>query len=131
MTILLDTHLVLWMVAEPDRIPSTFRSVLENIEETLFYSAASIWEIAIKSSLGRDDFYADPAEIARELEKLAVPELPVRSAHCCAVPSLPSLHKDPFDRLLIAQARVEGMILHTVDSGLDQYGSMVRVIAKT
>ena len=128
MTILLDTHLVLWMVAEPERLPGDLRELVASPNRSVFYSAANIWEIAIKASLGRADFKADPEEIRLELEAMSVPELPIRSVHTAAVAKLPDLHRDPFDRVLVAQAATEGMILHTADRTLSSYGDMVRVV---
>ena len=96
--------------------------MLENEESALHFSAASIWEVVIKDSLGRADFSVNPARLRRLLVANGWHELPVSSEHALAVAALPPLHKDPFDRILLAQARVEGLQLVTADRGLQQYG---------
>ena len=122
MRCLLDTHVLLWAAGDPDRIPPKLRSTLENEESALHFSAASIWEVVIKDSLGRADFSVNPARLRRLLVANGWHELPVSSEHALAVAALPPLHKDPFDRILLAQARVEGLQLVTADRGLQQYG---------
>ena len=94
-------------------------------EHQLYFSAAAIWEIVIKLNLGREDFRVDPHRLRKGLVLNGYTELPVTAEHALQVDSLPLLHKDPFDRLLLAQARVEGMRLVTVDATVAQYGEPV------
>ena len=122
MKLLLDTHVILWVAGQPEKLSAPARSLLTTPENTLFFSAASIWEIVIKRGLGREDFKVDPARLRRMLLSHGYTELPIAAEHALRVESLPLLHKDPFDRLLIAQAREEGMQLLTVDASVLQYG---------
>jgi len=94
----------------------------------IFFSAASVWEVAIKSALRRRDFDADPAALAEALPRAGFAELPVTAAHAARVASLPSIHRDPFDRLLVAQAFAEPMTLLTNDEVLGGYGALVKVV---
>ncbi|MBS1212475.1 MAG: hypothetical protein H6R26_1091 [Proteobacteria bacterium] len=128
MNLLLDTHLVLWAAGEPDRLSDKARQLLVDSANELYYSAASLWEIAIKRTLGRADFQVDPRRLWRMLPANGYRELPVTGEHAIAVETLPALHKDPFDRLLLAQARVEGLHLLTADRLLAQYGSPVQLV---
>jgi PIN domain nuclease of toxin-antitoxin system len=123
MKLLLDTHLLLWAAGEPDRIPQTTRELLLDSANELYFSAASIWEIVIKRALGRDDFRVDPARLRKLLVANGYVELAIEAEHALAVEALPPLHKDPFDRMLLAQARTEGLQLVTADSQVQQYGS--------
>lgn len=122
MKLLLDTHVILWVAGQPEKISEPARSLLTLPESTLFFSAASIWEIVIKRGLGREDFKVDPARLRKMLVSHSYTELPITAEHALRVETLPLLHKDPFDRLLIAQARAEGMQLLTVDASILQYG---------
>lgn len=97
------------------------RSCIENDENVLFFSAASLWEVAIKASLGREDFQVDVRVLRRGLLDNDYQELPITSRHVVFIPSLPLIHKDPFDRILIAQATVEGIALLTADAQVAQY----------
>jgi PIN domain nuclease of toxin-antitoxin system len=126
--LLLDTHLLLWVAGEPRKLSKAARRVLETAENTLIFSAASLWEIAIKQSLGRKDFRADARLLRRGLLDNGYEELAVTGAHAVAIATLPSLHKDPFDRILLAQAQVEGITLLTADDRVAQYpGAVQRV----
>jgi len=128
MKLLLDTHLLLWAAASPERLSAGARALLQDAENELFFSAASLWEIAIKSSLGRDDFRVDARLLRRSLLDNGYRELPIGSEHAVATDALPPLHKDPFDRMLIAQAMAEGMILLTADETVAAYpGAIQRV----
>ncbi|WP_417563097.1 type II toxin-antitoxin system VapC family toxin [Microbacterium sp.] len=129
MIILLDTHLLLWAAYTPDRLPASTRDDIDNDDNTLLFSAASIWEVSIKSSLGRADFDVDPYVLRRGLIENAYVELPVTAAHAAAVRDLPAVHRDPFDRMLVAQARVEGVTLQTNDRLVAAYGSPARLVA--
>ena len=126
MKLLLDTHLLLWAAGEPDRISPTARKLIEDPRNELLFSAASLWEVAIKRSLGRDDFQVDTRLLRRGLLDNGYVELPIRSHHVVAIESLPPLHKDPFDRILVAQAIVEGITLLTTDSMVAQYPGPIR-----
>ena len=128
MKFLLDTHLLLWAAGQPERLSKPARELIENPDNMLFFSAASIWEIAIKSSLGREDFKADSRLIRRGLIDNGYQEIAISSEHAAGVQALPLVHKDPFDRLLIAQSLVEGMPLVTVDPILSQYPGMIQQV---
>ncbi|MFZ0961320.1 MAG: type II toxin-antitoxin system VapC family toxin [Terriglobia bacterium] len=128
MKLLLDTHLLLWAAGEPDQLPAPARALIADPANELIFSAASLWEIAIKRQLGRNDFQVDPRLLRRGLRDNGYLELPVSSDHALAIDSLPPLHKDPFDRILIAQATVEGMILLTVDPVVARYQGPVRKV---
>lgn len=128
MKLLLDTHLLLWAAGQPDRLPKATRKLLSSEANELLFSAASIWEVAIKRGLGRSDFQADPRLLRRGLLDNGYGELPIFSDHVVAVDSLPMLHKDPFDRLLVAQATVEGITLLTADSVVARYPGPVRLV---
>ncbi len=128
MKFLLDTHLLLWAAGQPERLSKSARELIENPDNALYFSAASIWKIAIKSSLGREDFKADARLIRRGLIDNGYREISISSEHAAGVQSLPLVHKDPFDRLLIAQSLVEGMPLVTVDPVLSQYPGMIQQV---
>ena len=128
MRLLLDTHLLLWTAGQPHRLSPEARALVEEPENRLLFSAASLWEIAIKSGLGRADFRADARLVRRGLLDNAWEELPVTSAHAVAVAHLPRLHKDPFDRMLLAQAETEGVLLLTGDATVAQYPGPVRLV---
>mgnify|MGYP003603006799 CR=1 FL=1 len=128
MKFLLDTHLLLWTAGFPDRLSAEARALIETTQHELYFSAASVWEIAIKCGLGRNDFQVDVRLLRRGLLDNGYSELPIRSEHAVAIDSLPILHKDPFDRLLIAQAMVEGITLLTADAMVAQYGGPVRKV---
>ena len=128
MKLLLDTHLLLWAAGNPDRLSAAARALIEESENDLFFSAASLWEIAIKRNLGRDDFRVDPRVLRRSLLDNGYRELPITSEHAVAVDTLPSIHKDPFDRIITAQATVEGITLLTSDPLVAQYPGPVRLV---
>jgi PIN domain nuclease of toxin-antitoxin system len=123
--ILVDTHLLLWAVSEPKKLPTQARRRIEEAE--VFVSAASIWEVSIKTALGK--LAADPTELLAELEPAGFRLLPVTGEHAAAVALLPPLHSDPFDRMLVAQAKTEPLILLTNDSVLGGYGDFVEFVA--
>jgi len=128
MKLLLDTHLLLWAAGNPDRLSDAARSLIENPENELLFSAASLWEVAIKRGLGRSDLQADPRLLRRGLLDNGYNELPILSDHVVAIESLPLIHKDPFDRLLVAQATVEGITLLTSDAVVAQYPGPVQMV---
>ncbi|HEX8817644.1 MAG TPA: type II toxin-antitoxin system VapC family toxin [Terriglobales bacterium] len=121
MKLLLDTHLLLWAAGQPERLPMKARGLLNDSDNDLLFSVASLWEVAIKHSLKRADFQLDAKLLRRGLIDNGYIELPIRSGHVVATESLPSVHKDPFDRILVAQATVEGITLLTTDSAVAQY----------
>jgi PIN domain nuclease of toxin-antitoxin system len=126
MKLLLDTHLLLWAAGMPERLPHEAVQLIEDEANELMFSAASLWEVAIKKGLGRDDFQVDPRLLRRGLLDNGYAELPILSAHAVAVDGLPDIHKDPFDRILVAQAMIEGITLLTSDKRLTQYPGPVR-----
>jgi len=126
MKLLLDTHLVLWAAGEPKRLPKNIRTLLEDRDNELLFSAASLWEAAIKSGLGRKDFRVEVRLLRRGLLDNGYSELPIVSDHVVAIESLPPIHKDPFDRILVAQAAVEGITLLTNDPVVAQYPGPIR-----
>jgi PIN domain nuclease of toxin-antitoxin system len=125
---LLDTHLLLWAAGQPDRIPVAARRLLDDARNEPIFSAASLWEIAIKSGLGREDFRVDPRLLRRGLLDNGYTELAITSEHAVAVDGLPPLHKDPFDRLLVSQSIMEGITLLTADAVVAQYPAPVRKV---
>lgn len=128
MKFLLDTHILLWSAANSDFLSASARAILSDPSNELFFSAASIWETAIKSALGRDDFQVDARLLRRELFDNDYSELAITSEHAVMVSQLPPLHKDPFDRILVAQALVEGITLLTSGTVTAQYpGSIQKV----
>ena len=128
MRILLDTHLLLWAVASSRRLPKEARSLILDTVNEVFYSAASVWEVAIKSTLRRGDFKANPTVLVRALARSGFSELPVTAAHAARVAGLPAIHRDPFDRLLVAQSLTEPMMLLTNDAVLLGYGPLVQLV---
>lgn len=128
MTFLLDTQLVVWSITRADRVSADTRSLISSSESRPFYSVISIWEVAIKYSLRRPDFTVDPQQLKSNLDESGFRDLPIRCEHTFAIGSLPKIHKDPFDRLLVAQAIAEGITLLTVDSVLAQYPGPVRLV---
>lgn len=126
MKLLLDTQLLLRAAAEPDRLPQMARDLLEDVENALHFSAVSLWEVAIKSGLGRNDFTAQPAVLRRGLLDNGYTELPIASEHAVATAALPPIHRDPFDRMLIAQAQIEGITLLTSDAEVASYPGPIR-----
>ncbi|HTU36322.1 MAG TPA: type II toxin-antitoxin system VapC family toxin [Candidatus Acidoferrum sp.] len=128
MKVLLDTHLLLWAASEPKRIPKAARVLIEDRENDILFSAASLWEIAIKRSLGREDFRVDPRVLRRALLDNGYGERPITSEHVVYIDQLPPKHKDPFDRVLVAQATVEGITLLTTDRKLIDCSGPVRKV---
>ncbi len=128
MKLLLDTHIVLWAVGEPHRLPSDARALMEEVATELVFSAASLWEIAIKNGLGRVSFSVDPRLLRRNLLEHDYRELPITGAHATAVDLLPPIHRDPFDRILISQAQIEGLTLLTADSTLARYPGPIQAL---
>jgi PIN domain nuclease of toxin-antitoxin system len=128
MKFLLDTHLLLWAAAEPRRLSKQARALIDNPNNDLLFSAASLWEVAIKRGLGREDLKVDARLLRRGLLDNGYSELPIISGHVVAIDSLPPIHKDPFDRILVAQATVEGVTLLTIDDIVSQYPGPIRAV---
>ncbi|VVE58446.1 type II toxin-antitoxin system VapC family toxin [Pandoraea sputorum] len=121
MKLLIDTHLLIWAADDSQSLPAVARDLMENPENTPIFSVASLWEIGIKGSLGRPDFQVDSRVLRRGLLDAGYEELSIQAAHAFEVITLPPLHKDPFDRILIGQAVAEGIILLTHDDQIRQY----------
>ena len=128
MNFLLDTQIILWAYLEQERLSDTARSILEDENSHLVFSAANLWEIAIKRGLKRKGFQVDPRVIRGRMLNDRYEELPIHSQHAIAVDTLPPIHKDPFDRILIAQAMVEGITLLTADRGIARYPGPIRKV---
>lgn len=128
MKLLLDTHLLLWTAGQPERLSAAARALIEAEENELVFSTASLWEVVIKRGLGREDFKVDPRLLRRGLLDNGYSELPIGSEHVVAIDTLPQIHKDPFDRVLVAQALVEGITLLTRDPVVARYPAPVRVV---
>jgi PIN domain nuclease of toxin-antitoxin system len=126
--LLLDTQLVLWAAGQPEKLSAEARALLEAADNELLFSAASIWEITIKSGLRREDFRVEPRVLRRGLLDNGYVELPITSQHAVGVDGLPGLHRDPFDRLLVGQAQSEGIMLITADAQVAQYPGPVRQV---
>lgn len=128
MKLLLDTHLLLWASWQPERLSKSLTTELLAPENELFFSTASLWEVAIKFSLNRQYFHIHPQLLQKGLLANDYQEIPITSEHVMTVANLPLIHKDPFDRLLIAQAVIEGMTLLTVDAALKGYSAPIRLV---
>ena len=128
MRLLLDTHILLWAALSPERLPSAVQALLEDEANIPIFSAASLWEVTIKRGLGRDDFRVDPRLLRRGLLDNGYEELPISGQHAVAVDALPPIHKDPFDRILVAQSLVEGITLLTTNSVVARYPAPVRMV---
>jgi PIN domain nuclease of toxin-antitoxin system len=124
--LLLDTHILVWAMGEPARLGPALRELLEDPRHSLCFSVASLWELVIKATLGRDGFQVQPSLLRRTLLDGGFEEIPIEAAHVLAVAQLPPLHRDPFDRLLLAQAEREGLLLITADLVLARYPGPVR-----
>jgi PIN domain nuclease of toxin-antitoxin system len=125
---LLDTHILLWAAASPKKLSKPLTALLQQTDSRLHFSAASIWEIVIKGSLGRADFQVQGRVLRRGLLDNGYTEIPITSEHALHVEILPPIHKDPFDRILVAQANVEGITLLTSDEIVARYPGPVRYV---
>lgn len=128
MNLLLDTHLLLWAADVVGKLPPGAHAMMADPGNVLFFSAASIWEVAIKYSSGKANFHVDPNLLHRGLQENGFLELPVSGIHALAVGALPPIHKDPFDRLLVAQAIAENLTLLTADAVVARYPAPVRLV---
>jgi PIN domain nuclease of toxin-antitoxin system len=124
--LLVDTHLLLWLASMPEQLPAAAKTQLESYERPLVFSVVSLWEVAIKASLGRGDLQVNPHALRMGLLQEGFRELPIQVEHVLAVQHLPWIHCDPFDRLLVAQAAQERLGLLTADRTLVGYGETVR-----
>ena len=128
MNLLLDTHVLLWLAARDDLMSPKADALVKDMENTLWFSVASLWEVTIKRSLNRPDFQTDAGVLRAGLLSNEYRELPIEGRHCLGLASLPPLHGDPFDRMLLAQAIGEGMQLVTADRKLAAYqGPIIKV----
>lgn len=128
MKLLLDTHLLLWAATQPSRLSVVARKLIEEPSSDLMFSAASLWEVAIKYRLGRPDFGFDPRLLRRGLRDAGYHEMPITGDHALALLDLPPLHKDPFDRILVAQSIAEGIMLLTTDPLVARYPGPIRSV---
>lgn len=128
MRLLLDSHILVWLAAMSAKLPAQARPFVEDTDNTLFFSAASIWELFVKHALGREDIPVHPRVLHRALLDNGFQEIPVTSDHAFALEALPPIHKDPFDRILIAQATSEGMLLLTSDETIARYNGPIRLV---
>jgi PIN domain nuclease of toxin-antitoxin system len=119
--LLLDTHVLIWTGNDDPALSEQARALIEDPNNTLYFSVASIWEIVIKHSLGRDDFRVDARVLRTNLLDAGYEELPIEAPHAFEIERLPPLHRDAFDRLLIGQALAEGIVLLTHDERVRQY----------
>ena len=128
MRVLLDTQLLLWAVAKSRRLPKQARRILESRANEVYFSAASIWEIVIKLALRRRDFEVDLDRLRPALTEMDFQELPVTAAHAAGIASLAPIHKDPFDRILVAQSISETLRFMTTDAALARYGTTLLLL---
>lgn len=128
MRILLDSNLLVWISEESPRLPKVVERLLEDDEHRFFFSAVSLWELAIKSALGKSDYRVDVMQLYSELVDNEYEELPLNSRHAFALAGLPAIHKDPFDRMLIAQSISEGMLLLTSDETIARYSGAIQLV---
>jgi PIN domain nuclease of toxin-antitoxin system len=128
MKFIVDTHLLLWAAGQSHKLSKAACKIINDHHNQLFFSPASLWEITIKRGLGREDFRVDPHLLRRSLLDNGYHELPITSEHAVATDSLPLIHKDPFDRILIAQALVEGFELLTTDTVIAEYPAPIKLV---
>lgn len=128
MRLLLDTHVLVWMTSESRRLSANARNLLGDPDNELLYSVVSLWELAIKYGLRRADIFLDPRALRRELRDNGFVELDITGEHAVAIDQLPPLHRDPFDRLLIAQSIVESITLITADPVVARYPGPIRQV---
>jgi PIN domain nuclease of toxin-antitoxin system len=128
MNVLLDTHILLWTVFKTRRLSAEARRIIEDPAHQLIFSTVNLWEITIKRAQGRHDFQVDPRPLRDALLLSGYQELPIKSEHAMGVGTLPAIHRDPFDRLLVAQGAVEGCLLLTSDRKVSQYPGLIRKV---
>ena len=128
MNLLLDTHLLLWVAIGSEKLSAEARNMISNNANRVYFSAVSIWEVVIKNGLQREDFHMDPYLLRRGLIDNGYEELAITSAHTLGLAHLPPIHKDPFDRLLAAQAEFEGFLLLTSDAVVAEYPGPIQLV---
>lgn len=128
MKFLLDTQIAMWAYFQSKRLSAQARAVFDDLQNELVFSTASLWEMAIKRGIGKPGFQFDPRVLRRAMIDDGYEELPVLGQHAVAVDALPPIHKDPFDRLLIAQAMVEGITLLTADAVIARYPGPIKKV---
>lgn len=128
MRLLLDTHLLLWSLTEPERLSATARALIGDPTHRPVFSIASIWELVQKRTRPRQELVPEPGYFRATLIQSGYQELPIRAEHVLAIADLPLLHKDPFDRVLLGQAIAEGMLLVTADDMLRRYPGPIRAV---
>ena len=128
MRILLDTHVAIWAIADDDRLPISARGLILDVQNDLFVSVASIWEIAVKHSLARHDMPISGKQAAEWFQAAGYVLLPISAAHAAAVEDLPCIHADPFDRLIVAQALMEPLRLLTHDRTVARYNDSILLV---
>jgi PIN domain nuclease of toxin-antitoxin system len=128
LSFLLDTHLLIWSALGDRRLPQEAQTLISKLDNKLWFSVASLWEVAVKSGLDRPDFRIDAAALRAGLIANGYDELAVEGRHVLMLRSLPNLHRDPFDRILLAQAIAEGLQLVTSDLTLSKYGGVTRLV---
>jgi len=131
MKYLLDTQILVWAALYPDQVPPEAKQIINDPASELYFSVASVWEVAIKNAFQRENFQLNPNIMRRGLIENGYIELPINGIHAIAVGDLPSIHKDPFDRMLIAQAKTEGILLMTTDALIGKYAAPVFLVNKT
>lgn len=130
MRLLLDTNILLWVTSDTDRLDGETIALIKDKANTVLFSAASIWEISIKAGLQRESFHAVPTEVLAAAHRAGFVELPVLSETALRVAALPHHHRDPFDRLLVAQAMAEPAVLLTADRILTRYTDLVTLVGR-
>ncbi len=125
---LVDTHLLIWLAEKPELLSTEAAAILSDTRNEICFSTASLWELTIKFALRKPNFNMNPVELRRQLQQAGFNELPIFAEHVLAVARLPAIHKDPFDRLLVAQATVEKMTLLTADDTLAKYPGPIRKV---
>lgn len=128
MRVLVDTHMLVWLSAATERLPGRARAIIEDPANEIFFSAASIWELTVKHALGKAEIPIHPRILYNALAENDFPEIAMTSLHGLTAGSLPPIHKDPFDRMLIAQSMIEGCLLLTSDKMLARYDAPVQLI---
>lgn len=128
MKFLLDTHLLLWAASNSPKLSQEARTLLNDRHNELYFSVVSIWKIAIKTSLGKPEFQINSAAFRRSLLDSGYQELAITGVHATATETLLEIHKDPFDRMLIAQSQIEGITLLSADKKMIAYGHLVQAI---
>lgn len=127
-TYLLDTHVLLWVAQDSPLLSDRAREIIGNPANDILISVANIWEVVIKSGLGRTDFTVNPVQLREQALRAGFGELPIRAGHVLEVGALPRVHTDPFDRILLAQARIEQFTLLTADQRVLNYGTPAQAV---